>query len=70
MQKAGWRAILPRRELWGLVVARALTDPVWWFLFYWTPKFLTSRTALDLQKLALPLVAIYLSADAGSLLGG
>jgi len=69
-RNAGWRDILPRRELWGLVLARFLTDPVWWFLLYWTPKFLVSRTGIDLQKLALPLVAIYLAADAGSLFGG
>jgi ACS family hexuronate transporter-like MFS transporter len=66
----GWRDILPRRELWGLVLARFLTDPVWWFLLYWTPKFLSARTTLDLAKLALPLVVIYLAADAGSLSGG
>ena len=69
-RRTGWRDILPRRQLWGLVLARFLTDPVWWFLLYWTPKFLTARTRVDLTGLALPLVVIYLAADAGSLFGG
>jgi ACS family hexuronate transporter-like MFS transporter len=69
-RSTGWRDILRRRELWGLVLARFVTDPVWWFLLYWTPKFLVARTAVDLRALTLPLIAIYLAADAGSMFGG
>jgi ACS family hexuronate transporter-like MFS transporter len=69
-RSTGWSDILRRRELWGLVLARFITDPVWWFLLYWTPKFLVARTAVDIRALALPLIAIYLAADAGSLFGG
>ena len=69
-QRTGWRDIFSRRDLWGLVLARFCTDPVWWFLLYWTPKFLTGRTGVDLTRLALPLIVIYVAADAGSLFGG
>jgi ACS family hexuronate transporter-like MFS transporter len=65
-----WRNVIHRRELWGIMLARFCTDPVWWFLLYWTPKYLGTRTGIDLRTLALPLVIIYLAADAGSLFGG
>ncbi len=69
-KRAVWSDVIHRRELWGLVLARFCTDPVWWFLLYWTPKYLGTRTGIDLRTLAMPLVVIYLAADAGSLFGG
>ncbi|MBL8029171.1 MAG: MFS transporter, partial [Fibrobacteres bacterium] len=47
-----------------------MTDPIWWFYLFWTPKFLHQQFGLTLMKLGLPLIAIYLIADAGSILGG
>jgi ACS family hexuronate transporter-like MFS transporter len=43
---------------------------VWWFFLYWLPKYFTETYHLELDGLALPLVIIYLSADAGSIAGG
>jgi ACS family hexuronate transporter-like MFS transporter len=52
------------------MIARLVTDPVWWFYLYWAPKFLNSRFGLQLDQLGLPLVVIYLCSDAGSIFGG
>lgn len=65
-----WLRLLDHREVWGLMLARLITDPVWWFYLYWAPKFLNTRFGLQLDQLGLPLVIIYLSADAGSIFGG
>ena len=62
--------MLPHRQTWALLTARFLTDPVWWFYLYWAPKFLHANSGLDLGHLALPLITIYLAADAGSVFGG
>lgn len=65
-----WRRLLAYRETWAILIARFLTDPVWWFYLYWVPKFLYSHHQLTLDRIGLPLVVIYLAADGGSIFGG
>ena len=65
-----WASLIPHRTTWALVVARFLTDPVWWFYLYWVPKFLHQHNGIDLAQLALPLMVIYIAADVGSIAGG
>jgi len=69
-QGVSWTQLLRLRPIWALLIARFLTDPVWWFYLYWVPKFLHTKYGLTLDQIGLPLVAIYLAADAGSVLGG
>jgi ACS family hexuronate transporter-like MFS transporter len=70
VKKLRYRTLLTKRAAWSFVAARFLTDPVWWFYLYWTPGFLYRNYGLKLTQLGPPLIAIYLSADAGSILGG
>jgi len=65
-----WARLLPLRQTWAFAVAKLLTDPIWWFYLFWLPKFLNQSRGLALDKIGLPLVAIYLAADAGSIGGG
>ncbi len=65
-----WRELLRHRQTWAFVAGKFLTDPVWWFLLFWLPKYLSHRYGLDLTSLALPLISIYAMADAGSIGGG
>ena len=65
-----WRRLLAYRETWAILIARFLTDPVWWFYLFWVPKFLNSRYGLTLDRIGLPLVIIYLAANGGSVFGG
>jgi ACS family hexuronate transporter-like MFS transporter len=65
-----WSRLLAYRQTWALVVARFLTDPVWWFYLYWGPKYLNAKQGVTLEKIGLPLVVMYLAADAGSIFGG
>jgi len=57
-------------QTWVFVMGKFITDPVWWFLLFWLPKFLNSEHGLSLVALGPPLVAIYVMADAGSIAGG
>ncbi len=68
--RVSWMQLLKRREPWAFVAGKLLTDPVWWFLLFWLPKFLSVRYGLNLVALGPPLIAIYLLADAGSVGGG
>jgi ACS family hexuronate transporter-like MFS transporter len=65
-----WLELLRHRQTWAFAAGKFLTDPVWWFLLFWLPKFLHQRYGLNLTGLGPPLVAIYLMADIGSILGG
>lgn len=65
-----WSRLLPHRQTWAFVVAKFMTDPVWWFFLTWLPKFLNSEHGLTLTKLGPPLVTIYVMADIGSIGGG
>ncbi len=47
-----------------------MTDSVWWFYLYWFPKFLDKGYGITMTELTLPVVAVYLVADVGSIGGG
>ena len=68
--KIPWLKLLPHRQTWAVILLKFLTDPIWWFYLYWLPKFLNTEHGLTIDKLGLPLVAIYLFSDAGSIFGG
>ncbi len=65
-----WVHLLGQRQTWAVVVGKLLTDPIWWFYLYWLPKFLDANYGIRLSQVALPLVVVYLVADAGSVTGG
>lgn len=65
-----WLRLLGYRQTWAFAVGKLFADPIWWFYLYWLPKFLDSRYGVKLSGVALPLIAIYVIADAGSIGGG
>src|SRR5262249_15710636 len=65
-----WRDLLRYRQVWGLVVARFLTDPVWWLYITWLPLYLANARGFSLTKIGLFAWVPYVAADAGSLIGG
>jgi ACS family hexuronate transporter-like MFS transporter len=68
--KVPWLPLLKHRETWAFIVGKAMTDPVWMFYLFWLPKFLDEKWSVQLARLALPLVVIYVAADVGSIAGG
>jgi ACS family hexuronate transporter-like MFS transporter len=62
--------ILRYKETWAIVLARLLTDPVWWLYITWLPLYFSKVHGLDMKQIAWFASAPYLAADAGSLLGG
>ncbi|HTV84468.1 MAG TPA: MFS transporter [Dyella sp.] len=65
-----WSRLLGYRQVWAFVAAKFITDPIWWFFLFWLPKFLHATYGLTLLDLGLPLIVIFLLADAGSVAGG
>lgn len=68
--KIAWSVLLPHRQTWAFVLAKFLTDPIWWFYLYWLPSYLTEKHGVSLTGLGLPLVIIYNAACVGSIFGG
>ena len=66
----GWRELLRYRQVWAIVLARFLTDPVWWLYISWLPKYLADARGFSLVKIGLFAWVPYVAADAGSLSGG
>jgi MFS transporter, ACS family, hexuronate transporter len=68
--RVSWWKLLAHRQTWAFVLAKFITDPIWWFYLFWIPDFLQREHGLDLLHIGLPIVVIYLIADAGSVAGG
>ena len=67
---ARWQDLLRKRESWAYIAGRFLIDPIWWTFLFWLPDFFARRYGIDLKGYGPPLVAIYVLADVGSVLGG
>jgi MFS transporter, ACS family, hexuronate transporter len=65
-----WVGLLGRRQLWAVAIGKFLTDPIWFLYLFWIPDFLHKTRGVTLLNLGLPMVAIYLAADFGSVGGG
>jgi len=64
------REVLARTKTWKLMIARGLTDPVWYFYLFWFPKYLLTSRHLSLSQLARLGWIVYFAAGMGTLLGG
>jgi ACS family hexuronate transporter-like MFS transporter len=65
-----WRRLLEYPQTWSIVLARFLTDPVWWLYITWLPVYLYNVRGFDLKEIGLFGWLPFVTADAGSLLGG
>ena len=65
-----WSKLLATRQTWAYILGRFIIDPVWWTFLFWLPDFFSRRYGVDLKHYGPPLVAIYVMADVGSVLGG
>ncbi len=65
-----WVRLLRYRQTWACALGKSCIDPIWWFYLYWMPMFLKDCHQMDLSQVFLPLLVVYLMADAGSVFGG
>lgn len=67
--KVSWKEILGYRQAWAFIVAKGLTDPVWWFFLTWLPDFFKKTRHLDIKSSAPMLATIYGMATILSIFG-
>ncbi len=65
-----WASVLKHREAWSFVVAKFLTDPIWWFFLIWLPDFFKKTRGMDIKQSWTLLVSIYSIITVLSILGG
>jgi ACS family hexuronate transporter-like MFS transporter len=70
VEKIGWSRVIRTRETWGYAIGKFLTDPVWFLMLFWLPKYFSTTYQVDLKVVLLPMIAMYLLSDVGSIAGG
>lgn len=65
-----WSRVAAIPQTWSFVVAKFLTDPVWFFLLFWLPDYFKKTRHLDIKASWPHLMTIYAVVTALSLLGG
>jgi ACS family hexuronate transporter-like MFS transporter len=62
--------LLQKRQTWGLLLSRFISDPVWWFYLFWLPKYLVEERHFSIVHMGMLAWLPYLTADLGSFGGG
>lgn len=64
-----WGRVVREPLVWQLMIARLITDPVWYFFQFWFPKYLQNVRGLDQKGVAI-MWMIFAAATVGFMLGG
>jgi ACS family hexuronate transporter-like MFS transporter len=65
-----WANLARQRNLWGVVIGRSLTDPIWWFYIFWLPQYLSDARGFSLKEIAAFAWIPFVAADIGNFTGG
>ena len=68
--KVPWLYLMRYRQTWAFVIGKFMTDPIWWFIMFWLPKFLNTQYGVTMGKIGWPIVVVYTMATVGSIFGG
>jgi len=67
--RAGWGTLLKLPQTWGAIAAKALTDPVWFFIADWFPLYLVAK-GVSLKSGLIAIWIPFIAADLGNFFGG
>jgi len=68
-KSARWVDLIMLPQTWGVIFARALSDPVWFFITDWYAIYLASK-GVNPNGWLIAFVATFLAADLGNFFGG
>jgi len=69
-ERIPWLRLLTLRQTWSFVVAKFMTDPVWFFLLIWLPDYFKKTRDLDIKHSWPLLVTVYSIVTVLSIAGG
>ena len=67
--RPGWFDLLKLPQTWGVIIARAFTDPVWYFIADWFPIYLVAK-GISLRSGLIAIWIPFIAADLGNFFGG
>jgi len=62
-----WKQLWSKKSLWGVIMIRFISDPVWYFCLFWLPGYLQEQSGLTLKQMAYFGWIPFLMADLGAL---
>jgi MFS transporter, ACS family, hexuronate transporter len=66
----GTAEMLSRRQSWGVIVASAAIDPIWWLFVVWIPTYLAQVYGMDVKGIGLYGWVPFVGAMFGAWFGG
>jgi ACS family hexuronate transporter-like MFS transporter len=64
-----WKALLSLPQTWGIILSRAVTDPLWFFIMEWFAIYLVSK-GFRLERALPGFLGPYVAGGLGSFFGG
>lgn len=68
--RPGWGELLRYRQTWAVLVARFLTDPIWWLYVFWLPSYFQEARGFSLQQIGTYAWFPFFAGGLGALSGG
>jgi len=65
-----WTELIRLRQTWGIIAARAFSDPVWYFIADWFMLFLVQQKNFDPKNTLVAIWIPFIAADLGNFSGG
>ena len=62
-----WKALWKTKSLWGIILIRFISDPVWYFCLFWLPGYLQDHSGLSLAEIGMFGWIPFLIADIGGI---
>jgi ACS family hexuronate transporter-like MFS transporter len=62
--------VLSHKQSWGVIIASAAIDPIWWLFVFWIPIYLNEVYGMDVQSIGLYGWVPYVGAMFGAWFGG
>lgn len=62
--------MLSHKESWGVIIASAVIDPIWWLFVFWIPIYLSEVYGMDVKTIGIYGWVPYVGAMLGAWFGG
>lgn len=64
------KELLSRKQSWGVIIASAAIDPIWWLFVFWIPIYLNEVYGMDVKAIGIYGWVPYVGAMFGAWFGG
>lgn len=64
------KELLSRKQSWGVIIASAAIDPIWWLFVFWIPIYLNEVYGMDVKSIGIYGWVPYVGAMIGAWFGG